>query len=47
MVHVVSLWKLHRVEAEDRWVDATGCIGPFYLNFIIFYVLCVRDILVF
>jgi hypothetical protein len=39
MVHVASPRRLHRVEAKDRWVDATGCVGPFYPNFTIFYVL--------
>jgi hypothetical protein len=29
---------LRQVEAEDRWVDATGCVGPFYPNFAIFLV---------
>jgi hypothetical protein len=47
MVHVVSLLRLHRVEAEDGWVDAAGYVRPFYPNFIIFYVLCPRGILVF
>jgi hypothetical protein len=40
MVHVTSLQRLHRAEAEDEQVDATDCIGPFYPNFAIFYVLC-------
>jgi hypothetical protein len=29
MVHVASLWRLRRVEAEDRRVDVMGCIGSF------------------
>jgi hypothetical protein len=40
MVHVTSLWRLHRAEAEDERVDAIDCSGPFYPNFAIFYVLC-------
>jgi hypothetical protein len=42
MVHMTSLQRLHRVEPEDGRVDTTGCIGPFYLNFIVFYVLGFR-----
>jgi hypothetical protein len=29
MVHVASLCRLRRVEAEDRRVDVMGCIGSF------------------
>jgi hypothetical protein len=47
MVHVASSWRLYRVEGEDGWVDVTGCIGPFYPNFDVFYVLGPRGILVF
>jgi hypothetical protein len=47
MVHVASLRRLRRVETEDGWVDAMGCIGPFYPNFAVFYVLAPREILVF
>jgi hypothetical protein len=47
MVHMASSWRLHRVKAENRYVDAMGCIGPFYLNFVVFYVLGPRGILVF
>jgi hypothetical protein len=32
---------------EDGWVNATGCVGSFYPNFAIFYVLGTSDILVF
>jgi hypothetical protein len=39
MVHVTSSWRLRGDKAEDGWVDATGCIGLFYPNFIIFVVL--------
>jgi hypothetical protein len=45
MVHVASLRRLRRVEAENGWVDVTGYIGPFYPNFIVFYVLDPRGIL--
>jgi hypothetical protein len=47
MVYVALSRRLRRVEAKDGWVDATGCIGPFYPNFIVFYVLCPSDIIVF
>jgi hypothetical protein len=47
MVHVASLQRLRRVEVEYVWVDATACIGPLYLNFVVFYVLGLRGILVF
>jgi hypothetical protein len=39
MAYVTSLWRLRGDEAEDGWVDATGCIGLFYLNFVVFIVL--------
>jgi hypothetical protein len=47
IVHVVSSWKLRRDQVEDRWVDATDCVGPCYAYFTIFILLCPRDILVF
>jgi hypothetical protein len=47
MMHVASSCRLHRVQAEDGRVDMTGCVGPFYPNFTIFYVLPLIDILVF
>jgi hypothetical protein len=47
MVHVASLPRLHRVEAKDRRVDATGYIRLFYSNFTVFIVLGPRGILVF
>jgi hypothetical protein len=31
MVHVASLWRSRGDESEDGRVDATGCIGLFYL----------------
>jgi hypothetical protein len=39
MVHVASLWMLRQIQAEDGWVDAIGCVRPFYSNFIVSYVL--------
>jgi hypothetical protein len=47
MVHMTSSWRLRQVQAEDRQVNATGYIEPFYPNFIVFYVLLHRGILVF
>jgi hypothetical protein len=46
MMHVASSRRLCQVEAEDGWVDATGCVRPFYPNFVIFYVLGPMGILV-
>jgi hypothetical protein len=37
---------LRRVEAEDGRVDIMDCIEPFYPNFIVFYVLVFRSILI-
>jgi hypothetical protein len=39
MVHVASSQRSYEDEVEDRQVVATGCIGLFYLNFVIFVVL--------
>jgi hypothetical protein len=39
MVHVVSSWRVHRVEAEDERVNVTDNVRLFYPNFIIFVVL--------
>jgi hypothetical protein len=47
MVHVASSWRLHRVEAEDGWVDATDHVRPCYPYFVVFIVLDHRGILVF
>jgi hypothetical protein len=44
---VASSRRLHRVEAEDRWVDATSCIKPFFPNFTVFIVLGPMGVLVF
>jgi hypothetical protein len=35
MVHVTSSQRSHGDEAEDGRVDAMGCIGLFYPNFVI------------
>jgi hypothetical protein len=39
MAHVASSWRFREDEAEDGQVDAMGCIGLFYTNFAIFFVL--------
>jgi hypothetical protein len=46
MVQLTTSWRLHQVEAEDGRVDAMDCVRPFYHNFIIFFVLGTRSILV-
>jgi hypothetical protein len=46
MVHVASSWMLCGDKAEDERVNVTGCIGFFYLNFIVFVVLAHKDSLV-
>jgi hypothetical protein len=43
MVHVASSWRSCGDEVEDGRVDATGCIGLFYSNFVIFFVLGHKD----
>jgi hypothetical protein len=47
MVHVASLWRWRRVKAENRRVNAMGCVGPFYPNFAVFFVFGPGGILVF
>jgi hypothetical protein len=47
MMHMASWWRSHEDEAEDGWVDATGCIRLFYPNFAIFIVLDLKGNLVF
>jgi hypothetical protein len=47
MVHVASLRRLRRAEAEDGRVDTMGCIRPLYPNFVVFYILDRMGILVF
>jgi hypothetical protein len=39
MVHMTSSQRLHADEVKDGRVDVTGCIGLFYPNFVIFFVL--------
>jgi hypothetical protein len=39
MMYVASSQRSHGDEAKDRRVVAMGCIGLFYLNFVIFVVL--------
>jgi hypothetical protein len=47
VVYVAPSWRSREDQVEDGCVDAIGCIGPFYPNFVIFYVLGPMDILVF
>jgi hypothetical protein len=46
MVHVAPSWRLRRRHVEDGQIDATGCVGSCYLNFVVFNVLVYRDIVV-
>jgi hypothetical protein len=46
VMHVAPSRRLHRVEVKDRWVDATGCVGPCYPCFAIFILLGPRGIVV-
>jgi hypothetical protein len=46
VVHVASSWRSREDEVKDGWIDAMGCIGLFYLNFVVFVVIGPRGILV-
>jgi hypothetical protein len=46
VVHVAPLRRLHRSQVEDIRVNAMGCVGPCYLCFVIFILLCPRGIVV-
>jgi hypothetical protein len=41
-VHATPLRRLHWDQVEDGWVIVTGCVGPGYPYFSVFYVLCPR-----
>jgi hypothetical protein len=45
--YVASLWRLHGDEAEDGWVDATGCVRPIDRKIAVFIVLGPKGSLVF
>jgi hypothetical protein len=45
-VHVAPSQRLHQSQVEDRRVDMTGCIRPFYPTFAVFSVLGARGIVV-
>jgi hypothetical protein len=47
MVHVESSRRLTRVQAKYGQVDAMGYVEPCYPYFVIFFVLDIRDVLVF
>jgi hypothetical protein len=47
VVHVTPSQRLRRDQVEDGRVDATGCVGPCYSYFAIFYILDPRSIVVF
>jgi hypothetical protein len=46
VVHVAPSWRLRQRQVEDRRVDATGCVRPFYPTFAVFNVLGHRGIVV-
>jgi hypothetical protein len=46
VVHVAPSRRLHRKQVEDRWVDATGCVGPYYPTCAVFNVLGAKGIVV-
>jgi hypothetical protein len=39
MVHVESSWRSRGDKVEDGQINAMGCIGLFYPNFVVFIVL--------
>jgi hypothetical protein len=39
VVYMSPLWMSREDQVEDGRVDTTGCIGPFYLKIVVFYVL--------
>jgi hypothetical protein len=47
VVHMASSRRLYQSQVEYGWVDATGCIRPFYPTFVVFIVLGTRGSLVF
>jgi hypothetical protein len=47
VVHVAPSWRLRRDQVKDGRVDATGCVGPYYPYFAVFYVLGSRGIVLF
>jgi hypothetical protein len=47
VVHVAPSRRLRRGQVEDGWVDAIGCVGPWYPYFVVFYVLGFRGIIAF
>jgi hypothetical protein len=46
VVHVASSLRLRRSQVKDRWVNATGCVGPCYPCFAIFVLLGPKDVVV-
>jgi hypothetical protein len=36
---MASSQRLRGVEVEDGWIDATGCVRPFYPKITVFYIL--------
>jgi hypothetical protein len=47
MVHEASSQRLCQNQVEDGWVDVASYVGPYYPDFSVFFVLALRNILVF
>jgi hypothetical protein len=47
MVHMASSRRLRQSHVEDERVDVTGCVGPCYPCFVVFFVLGRKGVLVF
>jgi hypothetical protein len=47
VVPMAPSWRLRQNEVEDGQIDAMGYVGPCYPFFTVFYVLCLRGIVVF
>jgi hypothetical protein len=47
VMHVALSWRSCGVEAEDRQINATNCIRPFYPKITVFIVLDLKSIVVF
>jgi hypothetical protein len=47
VVHVEPSQRLCRDQVKDGHVDTMGCVRSCYPYFVVFYILCLRSILVF
>jgi hypothetical protein len=46
VMHVAPSRRMRQSQVEDGWVDATGCVGPCYHSFVVFFLLDHRGIVV-